>query len=409
MPAIQNTARAQLDAAVSRNKALSIDGFLERVFAKTFTGLVYPQIWEDPEQDMKALNIQPTDHIVTIASGGCNIMSYLTAQPASITAVDLSPAHIALNRLKYTAARHLPDYESFYQFFGNASTKGNAALFDHYIAPHIDEQSLAYWNKRTGLRKRRISMFENGFYRYGALGKFIGTAHFASRLLGVDYKEFLSCETQDAQKAFFDEKMRPALNAWLIRFITTNRASLFGLGIPPQQYEALAGAANGDIHAVLVERTRKLMCDFPLSENYFAWQAFNRAYKQNGTGPLPPYLQKNNYETVRDHAHKAKIHNRNLTDLLEETPADTKNCFILLDAQDWMTDQQLNDMWVQIDRTAQKGARVIYRTAGVDDILQDRVDGRILGNWHYDQLRSQALNMEDRSAIYGGFHIYTRK
>lgn len=409
MPAIENTARAQLDAAVQRNKAFSIDGFLERVFAKTFTGLVYPQIWEDPEQDMKALDIQPTDHIVTIASGGCNIMSYLTAQPASIMAVDLSPAHIALNRLKYTAARHLPDYDSFYQFFGNANTKGNAALFDHYIAPYLDEQSLAYWNKRTGLRTRRINMFENGFYRYGALGKFIGIAHFASRLLGVDYKEFLSCETQEAQKVFFDEKMRPALNAWLIRFITTNRASLFGLGIPPQQYEALAGAANGDIHAVLVERTRKLMCDFPLSENYFAWQAFNRAYKQDGTGPLPPYLQKSNYETVRDQVHKAAIHNRNLTDLLEETPADTKNCFVLLDAQDWMTDQQLNDMWAQIGRTAQKGARVIYRTAGVDDILQGRVDGRILCNWHYDLPRSQALNLEDRSAIYGGFHIYTRK
>ncbi|WP_018688341.1 DUF3419 family protein [Ahrensia kielensis] len=409
MSAIQNTVRTQLGAAVQRNKALSIDGILERMFAKTFTGLVYPQIWEDPEQDMKALNIQHTDHVVTIASGGCNIMSYLTAQPASITAVDLSPAHIALNRLKYTAALHLPDYDAFYQFFGKANVKGNAALFDHYIAPYLDQQSLDYWNGRKGLRARRIDMFEDGFYRYGALGKFIGIAHFMSRLLGVDYKAFLACKTQAEQKAFFDAKMRPALNAKLIKFITSNRASLFGLGIPPQQYEALAGAADGDIHAVLIERTRKLMCDFPLHENYFAWQAFNRSYKQDGTGPLPLYLQKEHYETVRNNVHKAEIHNRNLTDLLEEMPAETKNCYILLDAQDWMTDQQLNAMWKQIDRTAQSGARVIYRTAGTDDILQGRVDTQILGNWHYDQQRSQALNLEDRSAIYGGFHIYTRK
>lgn len=409
MSANQNTVRSQLGDAVQRNKALSIDGILERLFANTFTGLVYPQIWEDPVQDMNALNIQPSDHMVTIASGGCNIMSYLTARPASITAVDLSPAHIALNRLKYAAALHLPDYDAFYQFFGKADVKSNAELYDFYIAPHLDPQTHAYWNKRTGLSARRIDMFENGFYRYGALGKFIGIAHFASRLLGVNYQDFLACETQDEQKAFFDAKMHPALNTRIIRFITTNRVSLFGLGIPPQQYEALAGAAGGDIHAVLVERTRKLMCDFPLSENYFAWQAFNRAYKEDGTGPLPPYLQKQHYDAVRENVHKAQIYNRNLTNLLEEMPADTKNCYVLLDAQDWMTDQQLNEMWVQIDRTAQKGARVIYRTAGIDDILQGRVNEQVLGNWHYDKSRSEALNLEDRSAIYGGFHIYTRK
>ncbi|MEO1748141.1 MAG: DUF3419 family protein, partial [Pseudomonadota bacterium] len=83
---------------------------LERAFAKTFTGLVYAQIWEDPVVDMEALEIDADDRIVAIASGGCNVMSYLTQSPASIEAVDLSPAHIALNRMKYAAPVHLPDY-----------------------------------------------------------------------------------------------------------------------------------------------------------------------------------------------------------------------------------------------------------------------------------------------------------
>jgi S-adenosylmethionine-diacylglycerol 3-amino-3-carboxypropyl transferase len=52
-------------------------GILERLFARLFEGLVYAQIWEDPEVDLRALDLRPGDHIVAIASGGCNVMSYL--------------------------------------------------------------------------------------------------------------------------------------------------------------------------------------------------------------------------------------------------------------------------------------------------------------------------------------------
>ena len=71
-------------------------GILERVFARMFEGLVYAQIWEDPEVDMAALELGPTSRLVTIASGGCNVMSYLTADPMDVQAVDLNPAHVAL-------------------------------------------------------------------------------------------------------------------------------------------------------------------------------------------------------------------------------------------------------------------------------------------------------------------------
>ena len=40
-----------------------------------FRGLVYAQIWEDPEVDMDALAITGDCHVVTIASGECNVLS----------------------------------------------------------------------------------------------------------------------------------------------------------------------------------------------------------------------------------------------------------------------------------------------------------------------------------------------
>ena len=98
----------QVADAVYQNKALSKAGLSERLFALAFTGLVYPQIWEDPDVDIEAMALTEGHRVVTIASGGCNVLAYLTRTPARIDAVDLNTAHIALNRLKLAAVRHLP-------------------------------------------------------------------------------------------------------------------------------------------------------------------------------------------------------------------------------------------------------------------------------------------------------------
>ena len=75
-----------LSEAVHQNRALSTAGLLERTFTFAFRSMVYPQIWEDPRADMEALELTPQSRVMTIASGGCNVMSYLTANPARIIA-----------------------------------------------------------------------------------------------------------------------------------------------------------------------------------------------------------------------------------------------------------------------------------------------------------------------------------
>ncbi len=143
---------AGLKAAVHRSKPLSRAGVLERLFTLAFKRLVYPQIWEDPVVDMKALDIGPGHEVIAIASGGCNVLSYLMADPASVTAVDLNGAHIALGRLKICAAQNLPDYESFFRFFGRADARANVAAYDRRLRAKLDPAARAYWDKRTALR-----------------------------------------------------------------------------------------------------------------------------------------------------------------------------------------------------------------------------------------------------------------
>lgn len=397
----------RLGQAVYQNTAFSIDGILERIFANAFKGLVYPQIWEDPVIDMEALAIEPDDHLVCIASGSCNTMSYLTANPASITAVDLSPAHVALGNLKVKAAQHLPDHATFYQFFGHASHADNPKLYKQFIAPHLDARSRDWWETASAFSAPRIESFAKGFYRQGLLGRFIGVGHAMAKLYGVDVRAIGEARDHREQIAFYEEKIGPLFDKPLVRFLTSQRASLFGLGIPPAQYEALAGA-DGDMAAVLKQRARKLACDFPLSDNYFAWQAFMRCYDPSPASSKPPYLAEENFQIVRDNAARLSVLNESFTDHLRGLPDSSRNGYVLLDAQDWMNDGQLNDIWREITRTAAPGARVIFRTAAEPSLLPGRVEADIMEQWHYQQAACAEWTKRDRSAIYGGFHLYVK-
>ncbi|HTR87275.1 MAG TPA: DUF3419 family protein [Reyranella sp.] len=398
--------RVRLKEAVRRHRPLSREGLLERLFEKLFNGLVYFQIWEDPEIDLEALQLAPDSHVVAIASGGCNVLSYLIDDPARITAVDLSQAHVALNRLKLTAASRLSTWEAFYRFCGAADDKANMAVYREQIAPHLDEQSRAYWDKRSlqQLGRRRISIFARNGYRHGVLGRFIGFSHAVARAYGVDLHELLSARTLDEQRRFFETALAPLFDKRAVRWATGNRLSLYGLGIPPAQYEALAGGS--DMRHVLRARLERLACGFPLNDNYFAWQAFGRSYAANANGPLPPYLRREHFDAVRGRAGRVEVMNRSVTEYLASCPDASRDRYVLLDAQDWMTDQQLNALWTEITRTARPGARVIFRTAAEPSLLPGRLDDAILSRWRYEADRSKSLGDRDRSAIYGGFHLY---
>ncbi|MBN8819904.1 MAG: DUF3419 family protein [Sphingomonas sp.] len=396
-----------IDRAVVNHEALSKEGLLERAFAFAFRGLVYAQIWEDPVVDMEALAITPDCHVATIASGGCNVLSYLTADPARITAVDLNTAHIALNRLKQVAAQHLPDYAQFRRFFAEADSPANVSAYKAHLRPHLDETSRRYWEGRDLVGRRRIGMFRSGAYKRGLLGGFIGAAHLVAKLYRIDPRVLLEARDMNEQRRIFEERLAPIFDRKFVRWLTDQPASLFGLGIPPAQYDALAG--DEKMAGVLRKRLERLACDYDLKNNYFAWQAFGRGYGRHADAPLPPYLEAANYEAVKARADRVAVRHANMTDWLATQADASVDRYILLDAQDWMSDAQLTALWYEITRTARPGARVLFRTAAEPSLLPGRLPDALLSRWNYRAEDSLAFTRADRSSIYGGVHLYVLK
>jgi S-adenosylmethionine-diacylglycerol 3-amino-3-carboxypropyl transferase len=325
--AMRRATSAGLKAAVHRSKPLTRAGVLERIFTLAFERLVYPQIWEDPVVDMAALDIGPGHEIIAIASGGCNVLSYLTADPAGVTAVDL--------------------------------------------------------------------------------GHLLGAGHTIARLHGLDPSIVLKARSLDEQRALYETRLAPIFEKPLIRWILKQPASLYGLGIPPAQYKALAADSPLGIGAVLSERLERLACGFDIADNYFAWQAFGRRYAPGPNPALPPYLQRENFDAVRSRSSRVHYVQRSFTDLLRDSPPASFDRYVLLDAQDWMNDAELAALWIEITRTARPGARVIFRTAAAERLLPGRAPADVLAAWTYQERLSRDLGRRDRSSIYGAFHLYT--
>ena len=396
----------RLKAAVHRSRPLSRAGVLERLFTVAFRGLVYPQIWEDPVVDLEALAIAPGDRIITIASGGCNALSYLIADPSEIVAVDLNGAHVALGRLKVAALRYLPDYQAFLRFFGRADSQSNVKAYDSRLRHRLDPSARAYWDARTLGMRRRIDLFTRNFYRHGLLGRFLGAGHALARLHGVDPGIMLKADSLAEQRVLFDRHIAPIFDKPSVRWLMRQPASLYGLGIPPAQYHALSNDSPDGIGVVLRRRLERLACDFDIHSNYFAWQAFGRRYARGPNAALPPYLQPANFETLRERADRLSFIQRSFTETLRDNPPASFDCYVLLDAQDWMNDAELADLWTEITRTARPGARVIFRTAADERLLPGRAPDAALSAWSYEAERSRELGGRDRSSIYGAFHLY---
>jgi S-adenosylmethionine-diacylglycerol 3-amino-3-carboxypropyl transferase len=394
-----------VEKAVYNTPAASPKGVLDRLFAFWFNRFVYNQIWEDPRVDLEALRLTPTSRLVTIASGGCNVLNYLFADPAAIVAVDLNPAHIALTRLKLAAAQQLPDHDSFFRLFGAAADPANRQTY-FSLRPHLDRATRAFWEERSMTRKRRLDYFADGLYRRALLGRFIGLLHGLAAATGRRPARLLGATTLAEQRQIFDETTAPLFDLAIVRLLCRLPMISYSLGIPPAQFNLLRHEAAGDVARLYRERVRRLACDFPIGDNYFAWQAFGRAYDLEHRRAVPDYLRAENYQTLRGRADRVETRLASMTDFLAGESPGSVDRYILLDAQDWMSAEQMNALWREIDRTARPGARVIFRTAAEEARLEDTLAPALIARWQYERELSRALLVRDRSAIYGGFHIY---
>jgi len=402
-----------LHSAVRNEKLSSKQGLLQKLFAVWFDAFVYNQIWEDPRVDIEALEIDGDSRILTISSGGCNALNYIIEGPRSVTAVDLNKHHIYLLNLKLAALKHLPDHDKFFAFFGDGKGENTGSDYLRYIRPHLDRDTRNFWESNTlggsVLYGDRIAFFANaGLYDHSRNGYFLRFFHAMARAFGCRPEEILKARSLEEQTALYTKHIDPFFDTALIKTLGKLPVTMFGLGIPPQQYDELKKdlGQGRTVIDTYRERTRRLACDYPIGENYFAWQAFARRYDTENRVAVPEYLKETNYDALKANAGRLDTKVGSATDVIRNGDTDKFNRFVFLDAQDWMNTDQMTELWSAITEKAEPGSRMIFRTAGAASPLEENLPADLLSKFHYEREISDRLFKQDRASIYGGFHLY---
>ncbi|MFN0011355.1 MAG: DUF3419 family protein [Phycisphaerales bacterium] len=413
--AITDRSKDLLHGAVRHARPLSKQGVQERLFAAWFNGLVYNQIWEDPRVDAAALQLGPHSRVLTISSAGCNALAYLAYGPQSVVSVDLNHHHLALARLKIGAVRSLPGHTELFDFFGCADDPRNVERFDRHIAPGLDADTLAYWNHRTGgallgdANARRVGWFTTGFYKRSRLGRLLGLIHKSLRAIGRDPHDLVRATRTSERERLFDEAFAPFFDLALIRWIGSSPLSVFSLGIPPSQHRAMHHEASGQLLAEYRRRTRRLFCAWPIEDNCFAWQAATRGYDRRGgqVAGVPDYLRPADTDLIRSRLDRLETRLTSTIDALEGAAPGDFNALVFLDSQDWMPPAVIERQWRAIARVAPPGSRIIFRTAAAASPIEPSLPADLMARFVYHEQESRRFYNDDRSAIYGGFHLYS--
>lgn len=392
--------------AVEYHPLHSKQGILERLFTLVFDGFVYNQIWEDPRVDIEALQLDSTSRILTIASGGCNLLNYLIEGPEAVHAVDLNRHHIQFTTLKLTAVQYLPTHEALYDFYGFANKQSNLDNYYTFIKPHLDEEITSYWESGKAFQGKRIEYFTKNIYNYGAMATFIRIVHSVCRFYGVTPDKILHCNNQEQREKLFEEYYAPFFDRWLVKFVGRMPFLFYGLGIPPQQFAAMKEECGGLYEQLYRDRMKRLALQFPIEENYFAWQAFRRQYDHENRRAIPEYLKAEHYETIKSTMDRITLDYCSLTEYLKQQEDNSLNRYVFLDSQDWMDKETITELWTEVARTGQPGSRIIFRTASYESPIEEALPEDLRKRFVYEEDKSKAWFQQDRSAIYGGFHLY---
>ncbi len=350
----------------------------------------YSQCWEDPQVLIEALSIHPTDHVLSITSGGDNTLTLLLAGAGKVDSIDLNPAQNYLLEFKKSAAKCLA-YDEYLELMGARDSKHREELFRKVranLSPTVD----TWWSRHKDL-------IEKGVIHCGRFERFI--IFFARYILPLIHSrrtiyKLLNCKNIQEQRDFYTRQW----NSWRWRFffgLASNRLMLKRYARQKGMFSYTEGQTVADVYRQRLERHLKSV---PIQGNYFLHYSLTGGYDKE----LPPYLEEHGYQLLRKIPESAlSISTDNLLTYLRSIPDDTFSKFNLSDIFEALSIADNDIVWQEIIRTAKSGAVIAYwnnlvkRSYPAQQSVLIKTDENQLHN----------LRAKDKVFFYDSFHAHT--
>jgi S-adenosylmethionine-diacylglycerol 3-amino-3-carboxypropyl transferase len=374
--------------------------------------LVYNTCWEDPRLDRVALQLTPDDTVLVITSAGCNALDYALVEPRHVYAVDMNPRQNALLQLKLAAIRTL-DYETFFQMFGEGKLPYTNQIYDNKLRSALPADARRYWDRHINFF--RGGRFRPSFYFCGTSGLFARTMNFyVDRIahLRGDVMDLLNAHDLETQRSIYEDRLREKFWKPYLRWLLRRDATLAIVGVPKPQRVQVEKDYEGGIARFVEDCLDAVFAKLPLVDNYF-WRVYMTGRYTRSC--CPEYLKEESFYRLKSGlADRVTTHTSSITDFLRRHTGRISR-YVLLDHMDWLSTSMfsaLEEEWQMIVDRAAPGARVLYRSGGLNadfvDRARVRVDGqaRSVGDilQYHPQLAAE-LHEKDRVHTYGSFYI----
>lgn len=367
--------------------------------------LIQLQTWADSHIDLLALNLKPAANIVTIAAGACHALAYLTTKPAVIHCVDQNLAQLALLEIKAKALIHLPDYDAVLKFLAQPHQIDNLKRYQRHIRANLSEQASRYWQQRNLFARPRYYAFSQNLQEQGLYNQSLRSLRFVLIQLGARFDRLPQAQDLAQQHLIFEQDILPSLHNKYFLSLMRSRFVLRRLGFNHQQITKLKHANREELSLILIQRLRRLLCDFHIADNHFAQQVIGSTYRIQQQQSLPLYLQKEAFPHLRQYAHRIQAHQQSLVDFLQRQSEQSVDAFVLQDHLDYLSADEITSLWQQINRCAAPGAKILIRSLGTQLPIPQIVFQSEQASWKTNSLRNQELQQSDRCALYGSLFI----
>lgn len=372
----------------------------QRLFESVVSSnLVYNTCWEDPRADRKLLKLDKESEVVMLSSAGCNALDYLLDEPKVLHCVDINPAQNALLELKKALFKN-NNYQLLWDFFGTGAKRGAEYLYQKKLRPQLSPFAQSYWDEHISYFVPNAMM--PSFYFRGTSGGVARIIQHRIRRKDLYPKvlKMLNADSLAEQEYYFDE-VEPQIWSSFSKWLVGRNATMAMLGVPANQRSMIEEKYQGGVLSYIRKSLRQVFTQQPLSDNYF-WRVYlTGSYTKDC---CPGYLQENHFSTIRNQNQKVTTYNSTLTNFLKKNPGSYSH-FVLLDHQDWIAHVQpraLEEEWRQIISNAQKGAKILFRSAGsAIEYLPEFVFSSV----EFDHSLAHNIHKQDRVGTYESTYL----
>jgi S-adenosylmethionine-diacylglycerol 3-amino-3-carboxypropyl transferase len=350
--------------------------------------IYYSQCWEDPSVLSEALQIQQDDTILSITSGGCNTLALLLCDPKQIIALDINPAQNYLLELKMVAIQKL-SYEELLSFLGVVESSFRLQTYKQ-LRGMLSSEAQQWWDNHSKEIKKGIIH----------CGKFEQYLRIFSKVIlpFVHSKKTIQAVFESRTPA---EQEKFYLTTWnslrwrLVFKIFFSKAIMSAFGRNPNMFLYVNGEKLADYYFKKAEK----VLSYQTEHNFFLQYIFLGNYQ---LPYIPPYLARENIETIRQRLDRIKIRTGNILDFLSSENHYKK--YNLSNIFESLSSELTDSIFKAICTNSDQNLRIVY----INHLVDRSFSSELAALLRHDSLVEEKANNETMTFFYKKTHVDCR-